>query len=114
MAQRPFDPQYENRVVRVAELTVLKDTVDGAVFQNCQIVGPAVVAFQGCTLSSCGFDVGAGTIDSILWEVRDGSYVVGAVGFVNCEFYGCNFSRIGLAGTPEQLEVFRREISGGS
>ena len=96
----PFtgDRQFRNMLVRIAELTVNTNTLQGLTFQNCRIVGPAILIPVGNTriLSSRWEAPG---IDAIFWEIQpERSQVVGAVVVVDCVFSGCSFSEIGLAG----------------
>jgi len=112
--QRPFDSPYRNQLVRVADLTVVTDTVSNLRFENCQIVGPAVVAFMGCNIADCSFDVGPGTLESIVWEAKVDMIIIGAVGFMNCEFYGCSFQRIGVALPPAERDAFIAALSPSS
>ncbi len=63
--------EFRNEVIRIAKLTV--DTVDleGLTFQNCRIIGPAVLVLQGgATVAQCTFD-SPGGVDAILWEIPD-------------------------------------------
>jgi hypothetical protein len=65
------DPKtFERQVVRLCEL-IPKDEarLKGYTFTECQIYGPAILAFQGTktVISNNWFD---GRLDAILWEVR--------------------------------------------
>lgn len=105
---RPYDTPYRSQVVRITDLAVTADLVEGVKFENCQIVGPAVLALlDGVVVQGCSFD---GTLDGILWEVAPETLVHGAIGLKNVEFYGCSFSRIGFAVLPELAEQFRSDL----
>jgi hypothetical protein len=93
----PSDRHYRNQTVRLADLTVLNDVIEGVTFENCVIQGPAVVALMGQgSLTNSSFD--APSLDSVLWVIPDArNPVVGAVALVNCHIVGCALQRIGLA-----------------
>jgi len=95
------DRQYRNDVVRVADLTVNTDHIEGYQFSNCRIVGPAILALLGdVTLVGSSFD--APGLDAIFWEVNpERGVVVGAVGVRDCTFSNCAFEMIGIAGPPD-------------
>jgi hypothetical protein len=107
---RPFDSPYRNQLVRIADHTVVADLIEDLRFENCEIVGPAVLAvLDGNTFNGCGFE---GDADAVIWEVEPDRRVIGAVGLRRVEFYGCSFKRIGLAMTPELAAVFRHQLGG--
>lgn len=97
---------YENEVVRLADLSVTSDMVEGVTFQDCLVLGPAVVVPLGETrIENCSF---AGTPDAIFWEVSEGrDLIIGAVGLSECKFDGCRFERVGFAGGRDILEALR-------
>jgi hypothetical protein len=100
-APHPGNREYRNETVRIAELTVVTDMLDNLRFENCQIIGPAVlVLLDHITMSNCSFD--APDPNSMFWIIPpDRPGVVGAVGVVNCEFFSCQFQRVGFAGPVE-------------
>lgn len=82
------------------------------VYQDVDIWGPALIAPMGnSTFNNCSFN---GDVESLLWEVDPGSLLIGVIGVQNCSFINCNFKGIGIAGTPEILEDFRRALSSSS
>jgi hypothetical protein len=100
--------EWKNDIVRICELTVTTDVVSDATFDNVQLIGPAVVAFQGCSLENSVFE---GDPEAFLWEVpADRQRVLGAVLFLNCRFTRCRFSRIGIAGPKEALDPIREAL----
>lgn len=106
----PGDRTYRNQTLRLADLTVLTDTIQGMTFENCALIGPAVVVFQNCTVQSCAFQ---GSEDEILWPLAGRLSVVGAVAFVGCTIVGCRFERIGVTGTDHDLQTMRASLRGG-
>lgn len=104
MSTGPATRNFRNTLVRVADLTVVEDFVEGYTFSNCEIVGPAVVAFLGGTVvSHCSFDSPGQS--ALFWPIAPSREVVlGAVAFVGCHFSGCSFRRIGLALPEDEIE----------
>lgn len=97
--------EFRDDVVRLASLTVNTNVLERLTFQNCQIIGPAVLIPLGHTsIVHSRWD--SPNIDAIFWEispVRD--TVVGAVGLLDCTFSNCAFINVGLAGPPELREM---------
>ena len=93
---QPSDNTYRNTLIRITDLTVNEDVLRGLTFENCQIVGPAVLILLGKTLvQDCNWEA---TPESMIWVVEDDrDSVTGAIGLEDCEFYGCRFVRAGLA-----------------
>lgn len=60
--------EYRNQVERLSDLTMTTNTVERVTFDNCQIVGPAVVFMDGCTLTGSSVQ---GTFDEVIWEIAD-------------------------------------------
>lgn len=60
------DKHYRNQLVRLADLTVTHDVIAGVTFENCTLVGPAVMPLMGeTTFTDCGFD---GDPVGLLWH----------------------------------------------
>jgi hypothetical protein len=100
--------RYEGVPIRIASLPQLADTdvLDGAEFDGCQIIGPAVLAIlNNVTIAYSGID---GDFDSTLWEIpMTRQRIIGAIGIQNCRFTRCNFVRIGFAGPAAFVTQFR-------
>lgn len=96
---------YENEVVRLADLTITGDTLVGYTFRNCLIIGPAVVLPMGETvITRSRF---AGPRSEIFWVIEpDRPAVIGGVGFENCIVEECTLDRIGFAGPSELRNSF--------
>jgi len=80
--------------------------VVGVDFLNCQLIGPALVAFgPGTILTGSTFE---GTPGTMLWEIApDRPGIQGAVVFQYSTFESCVFGRVGIAGSKEELSSFR-------
>ena len=95
----------KNDVIRICEMAVTEDVIRDKSFENVQLIGPAVIAFQGCSLDHCTFE---GNPEAMLWELPpERTYVLGAVLFENCRFLNCRFTRMGITG-PKGLFVMKR------
>jgi hypothetical protein len=104
----PADNHYRNLTLRLPDLVVTQDAIVGQTFENCVLIGPAVVALLGTTsFDSNVFD--SPDVEAALWHVPDGQQViVGAVAFVDCTISHCRFQRVGLAVLPGQREAIYR------
>ena len=98
-------PKFDGASVRIVNLAESSDVLEGFDFNDCDIVGPAVLAvLDHVTMTHNSFD---GDMESVLWEVpRTRTRVLGAIGIRNCTFRDCRFHRIGLAGTAEFVVAF--------
>jgi hypothetical protein len=96
---------HRREVIRVADLTVVRPFIEGHAFEDCLILGPAVLQLADENeLIECSFD---GDPVGILWVIPpDRPYTIGAVGVRNCSFVGCRFSQIGFAGDAGFAEMF--------
>jgi hypothetical protein len=106
MSGESIRPDYESQTVRITDLAVVEDKIEGKIFSNCQIVGPAMLVPMGCTFTNCGFDVPNNDPESLFIVVPD-RWLVGAIAVVGCEFYGCRFTRIGLIGGEDLATALR-------
>lgn len=100
-------------VVRIADFTVTSPTIEGHTFEDCLLIGPAVLAVTGSsTISDCSFD---GEIDALLWELPPTrASIIGAIEARDCVFLRCRFQQIGFTGPTEFVEMFRSALGGSS
>lgn len=103
----PADKHYRNTVLKLPDLTVTEDVLDGITFENCHLVGPAVLIPLGQTeITGCSFD---GELDAVLWPIDDGRpAVTGAIGLNACRLVGCRLTRLGLAVPRAKLDDIRQ------
>ncbi len=100
---------FEREEIHVWEIPARSEVViRRRVFKDCIIHGPAIVAFNGCVLEYCGFDVD--DIEDALYEVQERRISPGTYQFVNCNFHSCRFVSIGVIGTKLWLEGMRKAI----
>jgi hypothetical protein len=104
---RPEDSHYRNQTIRLSDLAVVSDVIEGVTFEKCQLVGPAIVVLIGNSeISGCTWD---GPLEGFLFPFRsDRSLVIGAIGLMNCKLYGCRMTRLGLAVPENQMDQVKR------
>jgi hypothetical protein len=91
-----------DRTVRISEVPLVDQVlIRGKTFENCTILGPAVLVSAGPT--SYLHSTFVGTPQTIFWEHPDGR-VVGAIGTDQVNFITCWLQGIGLAGPAEDIE----------
>jgi hypothetical protein len=102
--------EFRNQVVRIgAELTVNTPNLEDLTFQNCRIIGPAVLVPQSSDFLHCAWD---GELDALFWEVPPTrTFIIGGVGVTRCTFSSCTFTMIGLAGTSELRAQMEADLS---
>ncbi len=106
----PGDRTHWNVLMRISDLTVNSDVIADQVFENCKIVGPALLVpggpgneFHGCRW--------LGEPDAVMWEIApERIRVVGAIGLTRCRVYGCTVERIGMELDGEGAGKFRQEV----
>ena len=105
---QPGDNVYESAVIRVAELAGEEGRLEGFVFRNCDLKGPAVLVPQGSNFASTNL---IGAPDALLWEIPpDRPEVIGAILVRNCTFESCTFLNLGLAGPPDFVKQVRESL----
>lgn len=91
----------------LADLATEEGILEGFQFENCHVMGPAVLVVQG------DFDLVNNTIegnpDAFLWEIPESRrHVTGAVLVKDTTFEGCTFTNVGLAGYHDFIEQVRQ------
>ena len=83
-----------------------------AIFEDCEIRGPAIVHVTGETrIEGVTFVLENGS-DSICWEVPPGALRIGAINLHDCLLKGGSIEGVGFAGTSDFLQGFMRGIAG--
>src|SRR4051794_34656937 len=99
MVQVPPTPgeAYRNTVIRLPDLFVTTTELGNLTFENCRILGPAVLIPRNCEFAQCSWEIPS--IEAMYWEIDPRrEAVLGAVGLTDCMFSMCTFALIGLAG----------------
>lgn len=90
---------YSDQTVRISELATDSDLLEGLSFENCVIVGPAVLVPMGCKFDDASFE---GNAVDIIWDIDPArEHIIGAIGLKECTFERCQFTRIGLGFGPQ-------------
>ena len=103
---------HHSEVVRFVDLATTSPRVVGHTFENCLIVGPAVIALIDSELLGC--TLGAETnLEELLWIVdpENRPSIVGAVAAEKCRFVQCRFQGIGFAGPKQLLASFYDDMT---
>jgi hypothetical protein len=73
VALQPSDKHYRNTVIRLPDLAVTETVLTGLTFENCEIVGPAVIVplvdteitRNGCRLRNIGLAVPEDQLETV-------------------------------------------------
>ncbi len=85
--------------------------IDNRTFEDCVIYGPGIVVIMdGTTVMECEFS-GDAKPESLVWTFPIGSTVVGPIGLRHCVFRRCQFRGVGVAGTPEFVARFTKQLA---
>lgn len=97
----PGDRHYRNMAVRLADLAVTETVIRGVTFENCVLLGPAVLVLLGS--SAITGSTLEGDPDGVVWEIPpEREQVIGAIGLEDCQVVGCTFRFVGF-GVPRGL-----------
>lgn len=102
---------FDDMKLFIGELFRDSHVINSAVFSNCEIIGPGMIGFDSATrLDNCEFYYGE-SLESMLVLITGGTRMVtGAVGFTNCVFDHCKFSRVGFLVNEATANEFRKGI----
>ena len=95
--------------VYLAEVAREYGILDSFRFEDCHVMGPAVIVVQG------EFDLVNNTIegnpDAFLWELpEERDVVTGAILVKDTTFNNCTFTNVGLAGYREFINQVRQDL----
>lgn len=100
---------FRDQTIRIADLAREEDIISGRTFEDCTILGPAVLGRLGTTLfHECFFD---SNVDTLLIQLASEQRVIGPIGVEHCTFRRCRFRRIGLLCVGDECDAFRRNIA---
>ena len=90
-------------VVKIADLVDSRSLVEDRKFEDCEILGPAVLApLNSVHFLNSSFD---GTFGGIFREVPEGQLLVGVIGLQRVVFDRCKFTNIGIVATHEFITL---------
>jgi hypothetical protein len=102
---------HHDKVIRLCEFAGERGEIRNQAFEDCYIKGPAVLVLEATRPGSVRLhnNTFEGDMNAVLWEVdtQKRPQVIGAILCVDCEFDGCTFARVGLAGPPDFVQRFR-------
>jgi hypothetical protein len=100
--------EFRDKIVRLADLTVTTNVLDGLMFENCTIIGPGVlVPLRAVTFHECNW--GTTDVQALFWVIEPGrTAIAGGIGVQNCLFSSCRFSEVGLAGDERIRDLLRQ------
>jgi hypothetical protein len=109
---RAVKKAYKNEPVDLVDLARQSQgfVLDGFTFDGCTLLGPAVLMPAGPDLTFVRNDL---TFQGF-WEIEVPRAYVGGIGIARCEFTGCDFSQVGLAGNRDFLDQFFDESGSGT
>jgi hypothetical protein len=116
--------------MRLIEVAGEDGTLTGWTFETCTMYGPAIIAAspppaQGDDVRLTSGEVGGGYVAAFSRELRfegdegsvfyeipsGGTNASGVIHLAGCHFFQVTFRNIGVAGTPEELESWRRSAT---
>lgn len=88
--------QFKNQVVRLADLIGTDPVLQSIRFENCRLLGPAILTLQENTEMVDSFI--HGSWEHLIWEIPETrEAAVGVFILLNCEIVRCELSMIGFA-----------------
>ncbi len=98
---------HREQTVRITSLAYDNDILEDLRFENCQIIGPALLyLMEDVGLDDCEFDTP--DFESTFWPVEPERHnIVGPIGLRNVHFTSCAFSRIGFAVNRDEIARLR-------
>lgn len=97
----------DHRSLRIVDLVSNDGMIVGRSFEDCTIYGRAVVVpLDGIVFERNTFEADP---TALFWEIPENrDRIVGAIGLKNCAFRRCVFQQIGIAGTRQFIERFKK------
>ncbi len=84
--------------------------IEGFTFEDCIVLGPAVIAITDQLIIECVFGIEDEDIGTILWKMPKNQKRIGAIGFRRTVFKNCFFQGIGVAGSRDALDSLKNGV----
>ena len=112
MTQPEQNPErlYRGVTLRLVDLPLIRgNTIEKITFEQCEILGPAIILPKGGLVEGCALPGKDGILDEegFFWAISDREHLYGAIAVVDCVLRGCTFVEIGVAVSPGQRQVWR-------
>ncbi len=100
-------PYLSDKYIRLADLADAHEVIEGRVFNECWIYGPAVVFLQRYnTVGECEFD---GSTEELLTVVQPNDKIAkGVITIRDSRFMKCHFVYVSFYATPSEIEMLRK------
>jgi hypothetical protein len=97
---------YRRQTIRIPDLTLVSDLLLNLRFEECLLIGPAILVPLGdTTIAGSQFD--APGPDALFWPIdEDRTEITGAIAAQSCEFHNCRFQRIGIGVPRSQMALY--------
>ena len=102
---------YRDQTVWLCDLVRESILLDGVTFENCHILGPAVlVPFENDSFVRTTFQADSSP-DDVLWEVPPTrKALIGAIPMRNCRMVSCKTTNVGFAGPKKSIDKFKSSV----
>jgi hypothetical protein len=95
--------------ILISELFDQSAVIQARTYDRCVFMGPAMVTFTSCNVSLAHMNVDeTHGIESIIYEIPEGKFLVGPVMFQRCTFADCEFQKVGFMFNKDAADEFRR------
>ncbi len=97
------------KTTRLSGIGPMAYEVNGKTFQDCDLIGPAIIILKGKSLvEHCEIQAPSGSrFESVLLLTQD-RYAFGVIPFNDCGMLNCNFINVGFAGDADGLEAIKK------
>ena len=109
----PLNETFYRKHVSLPQFCNIQGLVQNKVFKACLVDGPSVIYPRRGKLEYCKFNTEEPG-DDVFIEVPAGKRISGSgiILLLDCQFEGCVFRGISIAGTAKEIEVWRRSFGG--
>lgn len=106
-------PKIVKRAVKIFDVPRNGEAIEGRIFEDCTIIGPAIVAFSEGTSLQLPVFSDPGQIKWLFWVIAQDRKALGVIGLKRCLFLRCRFNGIGFCGTRKQVKEWQEQITDG-